>query len=273
MLVTFTLNGQHYQALNGGAPVDYGTAASISVECPDQAEVDRVWAALTANGGSEIACGWLRDRWGVPWQIVPEALPRLLAGPDPAISGPRVSGDAKDGHAGYSRLGARGCGVMTRHLAYPDPGTPEQTRPPDSKWPRAPCRPHYAGDQKHDDAGTDRDQGGQREGWCEVCERVHEGARVCVSTACLSTLNAAHHPGVQASARPTDASRRSAGRQSRSAVLCARLSEGRSAGSEPHLQVKRCRYQAYGNGRRPDRGEAAGAVENKAACPGPHERA
>ncbi len=174
MLVTFTLNGQHYQALNGGAPVDYGTAASISVECPDQAEVDRVWAALTANGGSEIACGWLRDRWGVPWQIVPEALPRLLAGPDPAISGPRVSGDAKDGHAGYSRLGARGCGVMTRHLAYPDPGTPEQTRPPDSKWPRAPCRPHYAGDQKHDDAGTDRDQGGQREGWCEVCERVHE---------------------------------------------------------------------------------------------------
>ncbi len=87
ILITFTLNGQNYQALNGGTPVDYGTAASISVECSDQAEVDRLWAALTANGGSEIACGWLRDRWGVPWQIVPEALPRLLADPDPAVSG------------------------------------------------------------------------------------------------------------------------------------------------------------------------------------------
>jgi predicted 3-demethylubiquinone-9 3-methyltransferase (glyoxalase superfamily) len=87
ILMTFTLNGQNYQALNGGTPADYGTAASISVECPDQAEVDRLWGALTANGGSEIACGWLRDRWGVPWQIVPEVLPRLLADPDPVVSG------------------------------------------------------------------------------------------------------------------------------------------------------------------------------------------
>jgi len=87
ILITFTLNGQNYQALKGGTPVDYGTAASISVECSDQAEVDRLWAALTANGGSAIACGWLRDRWGVPWQIFPEALPRLLADPDPAVSG------------------------------------------------------------------------------------------------------------------------------------------------------------------------------------------
>jgi predicted 3-demethylubiquinone-9 3-methyltransferase (glyoxalase superfamily) len=86
ILVRFKLNGQNYQALNGGRPADYGTAASISVECADQAEVDRLWAALTANNGSEIACGWLRDRWGVPWQIVPEVLPRLLAHPDPAVS-------------------------------------------------------------------------------------------------------------------------------------------------------------------------------------------
>ena len=86
ILITFSLNGQNYQALNGGRPADYGTAASISVECPDQAEVDRLWTALTANGGSEIACGWLRDRWAVPWQIVPEVLPRLLADPDPAVA-------------------------------------------------------------------------------------------------------------------------------------------------------------------------------------------
>ena len=87
ILVTFMLGGQSFQALNGGTPANYGTAASISVECSDQAEVDRLWAALTADGGSEIMCGWLRDRWGVPWQIVPKALPRLLADPDPTVSG------------------------------------------------------------------------------------------------------------------------------------------------------------------------------------------
>jgi predicted 3-demethylubiquinone-9 3-methyltransferase (glyoxalase superfamily) len=86
ILVNFTLGGQSFQALNGGAPANYGTAASISVECADQAEVDRLWMALTADGGSEIMCGWLRDKRGVPWQIVPEALPRLLADPDPNVS-------------------------------------------------------------------------------------------------------------------------------------------------------------------------------------------
>jgi predicted 3-demethylubiquinone-9 3-methyltransferase (glyoxalase superfamily) len=86
ILLTFSLAGQSFQALNGGAPAGYGTAASISVECADQAEVDRLWTALTANGGSEIMCGWLRDRWGVPWQIVPEILPRLLADADPNVS-------------------------------------------------------------------------------------------------------------------------------------------------------------------------------------------
>jgi predicted 3-demethylubiquinone-9 3-methyltransferase (glyoxalase superfamily) len=85
ILVTFTLGGQSFQALNGGKPADYGTAASISVSCADQNEVDRLWSELTSNGGSEIQCGWLRDRWGIPWQIVPEILPRLLADPDPSV--------------------------------------------------------------------------------------------------------------------------------------------------------------------------------------------
>lgn len=86
IVVDFTLGGAPFQVLNGGTKADYGFAASISIECADQAEVDRLWAALTADGGSEIACGWLRDRWGVPWQIVPEALPRLLADPDPQVA-------------------------------------------------------------------------------------------------------------------------------------------------------------------------------------------
>jgi predicted 3-demethylubiquinone-9 3-methyltransferase (glyoxalase superfamily) len=86
ILVGFTLGGQSFQALNGGTPANYGTAASISVNCADQAEVDRLWTALTADGGAEIMCGWLRDRWGVPWQIVPEVLLRLMADPNPAVS-------------------------------------------------------------------------------------------------------------------------------------------------------------------------------------------
>jgi predicted 3-demethylubiquinone-9 3-methyltransferase (glyoxalase superfamily) len=87
IMLTFTLGGQNFQALNGGAPASYGTAASISVECENQAEVDRLWSALTKDGGSEIMCGWLRDKWGVPWQIVPKMLPRLMADPDPAVAG------------------------------------------------------------------------------------------------------------------------------------------------------------------------------------------
>lgn len=86
VMMTFVLGGQSFQALNGGVPADYGTAASISVSCADQAEVDRLWDGLVANGGSEIQCGWLRDRWGVPWQVVPAILPRLLADPDPAVA-------------------------------------------------------------------------------------------------------------------------------------------------------------------------------------------
>ncbi|KQP33678.1 3-demethylubiquinone-9 3-methyltransferase [Methylobacterium sp. Leaf104] len=86
ILIGFTLGDQSFQALNGGVPADYGTAASISVTCADQAEVDRLWNGLVSEGGSEIMCGWLRDRWGVPWQIVPEVLPRLLADADPAVA-------------------------------------------------------------------------------------------------------------------------------------------------------------------------------------------
>lgn len=86
ILLNFRLGGQKFQALNGGSPANYGTAASISVTCGDQAQVDRLWTGLTADGGAEIMCGWLRDKWGVPWQIVPEILPRLLANSDPGVS-------------------------------------------------------------------------------------------------------------------------------------------------------------------------------------------
>lgn len=84
LFVEFTLAGQSFQALNGGMKVDYTNAVSFSIDCEDQAEVDRLWDALSANGGSPIQCGWIKDRYGVPWQIVPRAMLRLLADPDPA---------------------------------------------------------------------------------------------------------------------------------------------------------------------------------------------
>ena len=86
ILVSFTLAGQPFQALNGGTRADYGTAASIFLRCADQAEVDRLWDGLIGAGGAPIQCGWLRDPWGVPWQIVPEVLLRLMATPDHAAN-------------------------------------------------------------------------------------------------------------------------------------------------------------------------------------------
>src|SRR5215208_3039069 len=82
LLVVFTLGGTPFQALNGGPKFKHSEAASISVSTRDQEETDRLWNALIANGGSESRCGWLKDRFGVSWQIVPEALPRLLTSPD-----------------------------------------------------------------------------------------------------------------------------------------------------------------------------------------------
>lgn len=89
LLVGFTLAGQRYQALNGGPHEDFNDAISLSVSCDDQAEVDRLWTALTAEGGKPVQCGWLKDKYGVSWQIVPRRLHELLATPDPE-SGRRV---------------------------------------------------------------------------------------------------------------------------------------------------------------------------------------
>jgi predicted 3-demethylubiquinone-9 3-methyltransferase (glyoxalase superfamily) len=83
LVVEFTLAGRRYVALNGGMKVDYTNAVSFMIDCADQAEVDRLWDALSA-GGKEVQCGWLKDRWGVPWQIVPTAMLKMLSDPDRA---------------------------------------------------------------------------------------------------------------------------------------------------------------------------------------------
>lgn len=83
LVVDFTLAGQRFMALNGGVSVAYTHAVSFKIDCEDQAEVDRLWDALSKDGEVE-RCGWLRDRYGVSWQIVPKALVQYIGGPDAA---------------------------------------------------------------------------------------------------------------------------------------------------------------------------------------------
>ncbi|WP_425410978.1 VOC family protein [Hyphococcus sp.] len=80
--VEFTLAGAPYQILNGGPHYKLSPAASISVLTEDQNETDRLWSALLADGGEESRCGWLADRYGVSWQIVPKALVRAVTAKD-----------------------------------------------------------------------------------------------------------------------------------------------------------------------------------------------
>jgi predicted 3-demethylubiquinone-9 3-methyltransferase (glyoxalase superfamily) len=82
LVVGFTLAGQRFMALNGGMRFDYTHAISFHVDCADQAEVDRLWHALSESGTTE-RCGWLKDRYDVSWQIVPTVLGQMLGDPDP----------------------------------------------------------------------------------------------------------------------------------------------------------------------------------------------
>ena len=83
LIVEFELAGQTYQALNTGMTLPFTNAVSFSISCEDQAEVDRLWDALL-DGGTAQQCSWITDRYGLPWQIVPTIMPKLLADPDPA---------------------------------------------------------------------------------------------------------------------------------------------------------------------------------------------
>jgi predicted 3-demethylubiquinone-9 3-methyltransferase (glyoxalase superfamily) len=84
MVVEFTLAGQPYIGLNGGPKFPFTEAVSFQVRTADQTETDRLWDALIADGGQERVCGWLKDRWGLSWQITPQRLLDLIADPDRA---------------------------------------------------------------------------------------------------------------------------------------------------------------------------------------------
>ena len=82
LLVAFRLAGVEFLALNGGPHFKFNEAISLSVDCQSQEELDELWEKLSA-GGSPVECGWLKDRYGLSWQVVPAVLPKLLAGADP----------------------------------------------------------------------------------------------------------------------------------------------------------------------------------------------
>jgi predicted 3-demethylubiquinone-9 3-methyltransferase (glyoxalase superfamily) len=87
--VDFVLSGQNFTALNGGPMYKLSEATSIAVSCKDQAEIDKLWDALS-EGGQVMSCGWVTDRYGVTWQIMPETLDAMMSDPDP-VKAERVS--------------------------------------------------------------------------------------------------------------------------------------------------------------------------------------
>ena len=86
LTVPFNLLGQDYTALNGGPQFPFTEAISLVVDCKDQAEVDHYWDALLAGGGEGVQCGWLKDRFGLRWQVTPSRLIELISSPDPGVA-------------------------------------------------------------------------------------------------------------------------------------------------------------------------------------------
>jgi predicted 3-demethylubiquinone-9 3-methyltransferase (glyoxalase superfamily) len=82
MVVAFELNGQSFTALNGGPIFQFSEAISLQVECADQQEIDYYWEKLTADGGSPSVCGWLKDKFGLSWQVVWKDFPAMMTDPD-----------------------------------------------------------------------------------------------------------------------------------------------------------------------------------------------
>jgi predicted 3-demethylubiquinone-9 3-methyltransferase (glyoxalase superfamily) len=86
LTVEFTLAGRQFVGLNGGAEFKFNEAVSFQIPCEDQAEIDSLWEALCADGGEPVACGWIKDRFGLSWQVFPRRLPEMLASSDRAAA-------------------------------------------------------------------------------------------------------------------------------------------------------------------------------------------
>jgi predicted 3-demethylubiquinone-9 3-methyltransferase (glyoxalase superfamily) len=84
LVIEFTVAGMRFMAINGGMHQEYTYAVSFMIDCADQAEVDRLWDKILSSGGKADQCGWIKDRYGLSWQIVPTVLTKYLGGPDKA---------------------------------------------------------------------------------------------------------------------------------------------------------------------------------------------
>lgn len=84
LTVDFTLDGTRFTAINGGPQFTFDEAVSFAIECADQDEIDHYWSKLIEGGGEESQCGWLKDRYGLSWQVVPKGMAELFADPDAA---------------------------------------------------------------------------------------------------------------------------------------------------------------------------------------------
>ena len=111
LLVTFELDGSRFTALNGGPEYTHSPAISLEIECADQDEVDRCWSTLS-EGGEEGPCGWLTDRYGVSWQIVPRRLKELLS--DEAVAQPVMAAMLKMGKIDIAALEEAAAAPATR---------------------------------------------------------------------------------------------------------------------------------------------------------------
>lgn len=87
MIVAFEIDGAKFTAMNGGPMFTFNESISMVIRCADQAEVDHFWNGLTADGGHAGQCGWLKDKFGLSWQVVPDALPKLMSDPDRTKAG------------------------------------------------------------------------------------------------------------------------------------------------------------------------------------------
>ncbi|MER5443658.1 VOC family protein [Streptomyces sp. NPDC002790] len=104
VIVSFRIAGSEYQGLDGGPEFKFNEAVSLTVDCADQAEVDRLWDRLTADGGEPGPCGWCKDKYGLSWQIVPRRLTELLADPDKDRAGRVLAAMMKMGKIDVSAL-------------------------------------------------------------------------------------------------------------------------------------------------------------------------